>query len=460
MAVWLMGALAFVCLGGGYALRGFVTSPDEVRADGEALPVGVISFAVERRTLTSSVVARADVELTGEVEVVPREVRDTDATVVTGAVPAVGESVDAGDVLLEVSGRPIFVLAGRFPAYRTLGGNSEGPDVVQLRHALGSLGFEAGSGQRYDSELATAVEALYESRGYPPPRPQSEEALDAVSDAEDALASAKTDFRLATASGSRDAIDLANRATIRAERNLEAAQQAALPSMPLAEVIFVSELPKRVEEVSLVLGQVLDAIPTAVSDLTEGVTLSGDGISAAATVTDAEAALLTEGGPAVLSRPNGLTASGRISAIHCSTKAVQSSNGEVEESEPGTQAAPSPAEDSNCRVEIGLDGMDADDRSGWIGNVQVTFVVGSSSEDSLVVPVAAVSGDFAGNAQVQVVDGELVKGVAAADQPTVTVRIAPGLSAEGFVEVVSATPDLREGDLVVLGVAAGAKDSE
>jgi hypothetical protein len=87
------------------------------------------------------------------------------------------------------------------------------------------------------------------------------------------------------------------------------------------------------------------------------------------------------------------------------------------------------------------------------GNVWVTSVVGVSSEDSLVVPVAAVSADTAGNARIEVVEGELAKNKAAADQKTRIVGITAGLTAEGMVEVKEADSELKVGDLVVIGRA-------
>jgi hypothetical protein len=71
-------------------------------------------------------------------------------------------------VLLEVSGRPVFVLTGKVPMYRTLTRGSSGDDVDQLRSALRRLRPGSGlaaTGVIKDSVL-DAVRAWYTARGY------------------------------------------------------------------------------------------------------------------------------------------------------------------------------------------------------------------------------------------------------------------------------------------------------
>lgn len=62
--------------------------------------------------------------------------------VVTIAPPPVGGEVVEGDVVVEVSGRPVFVLEGTAPMYRSLRPGMSGADVVQLQVALARLGYE------------------------------------------------------------------------------------------------------------------------------------------------------------------------------------------------------------------------------------------------------------------------------------------------------------------------------
>ena len=90
--------------------------------------------------------------------------------VLTGRVPEAGAEVTEGMVLAEVSGRPVIVLGGALPSYRTLVPGSTGPDVKQLQEALARLGYSPGDADGvYDGEVATAVAALYAAVGYPAP---------------------------------------------------------------------------------------------------------------------------------------------------------------------------------------------------------------------------------------------------------------------------------------------------
>src|SRR5690606_9635514 len=100
--------------------------------------------------------------------------------VLTGRLPAGGSPLAEGDVALEVSGRPAFVLTGHLPMYRGLRPGSTGDDVRQLEEALRRSGFfTATPDRRYDQATATAVGRLYAAAGYPPvgPSPQEQAAL-------------------------------------------------------------------------------------------------------------------------------------------------------------------------------------------------------------------------------------------------------------------------------------------
>ncbi|MEB0161123.1 hypothetical protein, partial [Pseudomonas sp. AH2 (2023)] len=66
------------------------------------------------------------------------------AAVVTGNVPEVGAMLDPLSVGLTVSGRPVIVLPGELPAYRSLAFGMSGPDVVQFKQAMAAVGIDAG----------------------------------------------------------------------------------------------------------------------------------------------------------------------------------------------------------------------------------------------------------------------------------------------------------------------------
>jgi multidrug efflux pump subunit AcrA (membrane-fusion protein) len=473
--VWVLALVAVVSLGLGFVLGGLVRSPAEVAAETAAPPPGLITAKVEARAITSTVTARADVVFSDPVEISPSAPEGVSAPVVTGQVPQVGAEVKAGDVILEVSGSPVFVLPGAFPAYRSMGPGSSGPDVLQLRAALAALGLEAGDAgsKSYDAALAAAVKVLYENAGYPAPgsedaaRAQAvRDAGDAVSDAREARAQAvkavaAADAAVAAADAeakaqAQEAADAARSALAQAERSvtrageaLADAERAAWTAMPLGAVVFVSDLPRRVDQVNVAVGADLNQAAGAADPVTglpasgAAVVLSGADIEVTAQVNTDEAALLAVGGPAVLSLGAGEVV-GEIAEI-CPEAAEAAAGG-------------GGAGEGACAVGIAVADLGGVSPAELVGNLLVTMVVGVSSADSLVVPAAAVSADTAGNARIEVVVGELAKDAPAADQATRVVLITPGLAAEGMVEVKDADWDLEAGDLVVIGRAATAAE--
>ncbi|MEV4664308.1 hypothetical protein AB0J85_20435 [Micromonospora echinofusca] len=75
-----------------------------------------------------------------------------------------GSRVKNRQLVAVVSGRPLIALEGRFASYRDLRLGDEGPDVRQLRLALG-----LSSDDVYDRATAASVARLYEKVGYPAP---------------------------------------------------------------------------------------------------------------------------------------------------------------------------------------------------------------------------------------------------------------------------------------------------
>ncbi|HWH01361.1 MAG TPA: hypothetical protein VNV66_19085 [Pilimelia sp.] len=85
-------------------------------------------------------------------------------SVVTDLPVKRGKRVNNRQVVAVVSGRPLIALKGRFPSYRDLHLGDEGPDVRQLRRALGLWDDDV-----YDRATAAGVVRLYQEAGYPLP---------------------------------------------------------------------------------------------------------------------------------------------------------------------------------------------------------------------------------------------------------------------------------------------------
>ncbi|MFF4621175.1 efflux RND transporter periplasmic adaptor subunit [Nonomuraea jabiensis] len=89
---------------------------------------------VTRGTLSARTLQNGTLGYAGEFPVVNR------AGGTVTKLPAVGQAVEAGKVLYRVDGKPVVLLHGVVPIYRSLSWGAEGVDVQQLNAALVTLG--------------------------------------------------------------------------------------------------------------------------------------------------------------------------------------------------------------------------------------------------------------------------------------------------------------------------------
>lgn len=146
-------------------------SPASVVEAAAAPPPSLITAVVTQQALvqrltgtaTTSQVPAASVPLASAAP-------DDSQPVVTGSPLQPGATVDEGDILLEVSGTPILALTGAFPSYRPLSIGLSGPDVRQLRAALGRLGQSSHDPEGvFGPDTARALAKVLAARGYPTP---------------------------------------------------------------------------------------------------------------------------------------------------------------------------------------------------------------------------------------------------------------------------------------------------
>ncbi|MFG2975381.1 peptidoglycan-binding protein [Streptomyces sp. NPDC048331] len=146
-------------------------TPEQRASDAAAPPPSRITGKVSDQQLVERM------ELTGKVETASRttitgvQPQGTNRAVVTALPTAAGKSLKAGAVVAEVSGRPVLLLPGRFPAYRDLKAGDKGPDVQQLQRALQPLYGTAVNGT-YGPATVEAVRKLYVAAGYEAPAGQ------------------------------------------------------------------------------------------------------------------------------------------------------------------------------------------------------------------------------------------------------------------------------------------------
>ena len=189
-----MAAGAVLLTGAGIAASFVVKSPAQAAADAKPPPEDVLTAPVEKRVLKDSVILRGSVVAGQSVDVMPTGSggEGTTGAVITKAPKPVGTEVKAGQVLVEISGRPVFALKGRVPVYRDLKPGSTGDDVTQLQSALSALGHGVGGDARgtFGSGTKNALTSFYESIGYNPVSAQ-EDGASAVQAAQDAVTAAE-----------------------------------------------------------------------------------------------------------------------------------------------------------------------------------------------------------------------------------------------------------------------------
>ncbi|MEV4802563.1 peptidoglycan-binding protein [Nonomuraea sp. NPDC049421] len=178
----------------GWALSTRLRSPADEAARRAAPRPSLVTAAVERRELVSTVVTSGTLEYGSPLPI-------TLAGAVGGAAelqratraPRKGR-IKEGAVLMEVNGRPVFALRGSVPMHRTIAPGSKGADVRQLQRALRRLGFGGPLTGVFDQATIAAVTRMYTKKGYEAqqPSPADRQAYDtlrkAVQTAQETLA--------------------------------------------------------------------------------------------------------------------------------------------------------------------------------------------------------------------------------------------------------------------------------
>ena len=457
--VALIAGVAIVSLILGIAVMQFIVSPAEVAARTAAPEAGPVLAPVEQRSIENTVITRGEVTYADAVAVTLDAGAGEDRPVVTGHVPEVGTVFQQGNIALEVAGRPVIVLPGELPAYRTLSVGMRGPDVAQLKAALGALGFTSGdpATDTYDWDTASGVGALYEQIGYPAATggPDAATALQeaerGVRDAGVGLAQAQAALRQAVEGGATQtlaeqaAVNSANDAVSDAQDALETAQDRVLPTLPSSEALFLSDLPRRVDEVSVKRGDVLSGSPMSVS----GATLTIVG-----TVSAQDAELLEVGTAATFPGPDGTDIAATVARIEEPKTAKPSGSNAGSEGGSGSSGASdgSGGSDSGAasRFTVYFDpgALSPEQIDALRGtNVRVRVPVASTDGDVLAVPIAALSAGSGGQDRVEL----LVDTQSGPDAKTELIDVTAGLAADGYVEISSEDARIEAGARVVVG---------
>ncbi|MEM8902737.1 MAG: peptidoglycan-binding domain-containing protein [Actinomycetota bacterium] len=298
----LIGAvLGVVALAAGTVAAIELQSGDSSRTEPDVLGPGIATAQVELRALTARVTVIGDVAASGDAVVTVSGAPDGPG-VVTATGTAAGATVDEGDVLAEVDGRPIFLIGGATPVFRDLGPGDEGTDVGQLQEALIRLGVLTGEPTGvFDAATQAAMAELYTAAGYESLGPSDDDlvALDAartavddaqraLNDAEIRVSEAGDDLPTATIL-QLDADVAAAQAAVTAARS-DAADALAGPQAALTEAERVRD------EIAATVTELERRLASAQRRLDDGTDADGDPLSQdqLAELADEVAALGTE----------------------------------------------------------------------------------------------------------------------------------------------------------------------
>lgn len=482
-ALWIVAAIAVVSLVAGLLVGRFIVSPAEAAAHAEPPEPGLITVPVELGELSNDVTIRGEVGYADAADITLDTSSLPGPAIVTGRVPEAGAELGPLSIALEIAGRPVIVLPGDLPAYRTIRFGMAGPDVVQYKQAMAAVGIDAGDAASdvFDAAAAAAVVALYDRAGYPAPAAEEgsaegvQAAAEGVAAAQQSLAAANEELARAGSGASAVMLREADNQVASAQRLLDAARAAeevdplavadledalALAKLRRAEVAAPPDTRGQQSAVSsardqlaqaqqalarareeampslpsseiLFLGALprrVDAVSAARGSILQGVamTVSGATLELAGSAAEADAKLLEVGGEALFELPDGARHRAVIAQIE-------------------------PGKTSGDRWSIGFtpDPLTPEQVQQLQGsNVRVSIPVGATQGEVLFVPLAAVTAGPGGESRVEVVDGDPRDGERA---ETRLVVVETGLAADGAVEVRPVEGDLDEGDLVVVG---------
>jgi peptidoglycan hydrolase-like protein with peptidoglycan-binding domain len=410
-------------------------SPDQLAASAAPPSPSVITATVKFGPLAATVALRAEVTEVNPVKVtVPTDLGGS-LPVVTSVNAKTGGIVDNGAELLTVAERPVFVMAGRVPAFRGMSPGTTGVDVAQLQAGLAAAGYSTSPDPQgyYGPGTQAAVLAFYKSAGAQPAltSPDAEQTLtglaSALSAADGALAQAQDKFTSDEQSGAgktrltadSEAVDSARTKSNLARQSLTNAQQTTGATVPLGEVVFASQLPERLISLSVAAGATASG---TIAEIGSGkVTLIGQ--------TDASGQSQLRPGmrATATSDVTGVSFGVAVASVAATPLSGSGSSGA-----PEYQVTFSPA----GTVPAGVVGQ----------NVGVIMTTRSSGVRVFIVPIAAVSTSASGTTYVTTIRGD--------HERVVMVRL--GLSAGGEQAVTPISGGaLRPGEQVVIGSVAG-----
>jgi Putative peptidoglycan binding domain len=164
---WLLAGAAV--LAAAAAIGGVAVTSDARPAGAAVRPETSNTAQVEKRALSATVSQPGTLTYQADSDGSPYSVIN-DARGTYTRLPSAGQVISQGHVLYRVNDRPVVLLHGSTPAYRTLSVGVSGPDVAELNADLIALGYAARAhlnpkSASFGSATITAVEKLQAALG-------------------------------------------------------------------------------------------------------------------------------------------------------------------------------------------------------------------------------------------------------------------------------------------------------
>jgi hypothetical protein len=436
LLLWAAAGLTGLSVGG-VALSTLIKSPAQLAADSKAPDRTLLTATVEHRVLRDTVVFRGTITQSNSITVAPTSAWGADRVIVTGLRIKPGDVVGAGQVLAEVSGRPVVLLPGAVPAYRDLRPGATGADITQLQEALRGLGYGIDDGTRFGPGTKAALADLYETIGFAA-ADTGEADNRAVAEARQQVATATQALHEAQRQPNQSGVVAAQAALTAAQSALADLVARSGVMLPLGEVIFAPSFPVRVVSTPAVVGHEIQGALAilATGDVIAAGTIAGNDPQGVAKGQAAQV-LVSSGGQTIAGSVDA-AGPGAAALIAAGSTGGATGSGSGQGSGSGSGGSGPTGFPVVVRAESPID-------PNLVGRaVRITVTVASTAAPVLVVPVSAVSAGADAQETVTVVDGAGVRR---------TVPVVVGQAGEGYVEVSAATgATLGPGDHVVVGV--------
>ncbi|MFC8012637.1 peptidoglycan-binding protein [Streptomyces cinereoruber] len=423
---------------GGITAMQVIKSPAQAAAESSPPPPSLLTAEVEYRVLTDAVILRGSVTANQRYDVTAVAGEAEASAVVTKLPLAAGAEVREGQLLAEISGRPIIALKGVLPLYRDLKPGAEGDDVGQLQSALAQVGHSTTGDPEgvFGPRTKAALAALYTRIGYDP-RPAQPDEASLIEGAEEEVTSARRaleDVGEATNSkpGGSKQIRRAQQDLAKALGRLADVEAKTGPMLPMSEVVFLSRYPGRVDTVNSRLGaQVSGSV----------LSVSAGGLEIHGYLQQHQKGLVRPNHRVdILSEATGQALSGTVVSVADTMSQPQS----TEAADPEAKAGGS-APDTSARGYLVVIKPTGRLIEGAVGqDVRLTVEAAATKGKALIVPVSAISAGA---------DGRTSVTVATPNGDRRRVPVTTGSTGGGYVEVRPNTGErLAAGDRVVVGV--------